>query len=55
MPVQYKSSLHLPGNKKWIAVNGSRSVEEIQKQIWEEVSKVAAKIEGKASKKKLKA
>ena len=46
---------NFPGNKKWIAVNGSRSVEEIQKQIWEEVSKVAAKIDGKAAKRKLKA
>jgi len=42
-----------PGNKKWIAINGSRGIEEIQKQIWEEVSKVAAKSESKAAGKKL--
>ena len=44
---------NFPGNKKWIAINGSRSIEEIQKQIWEEVSKVATRIENKAAGKKL--
>ncbi len=46
---------NFPGNRKWIAINGAQSVEEIQKQIWEGVSKVAAKSGSKTAGKKLKA
>jgi len=46
---------NFPGNKKWISINGTQSIADVQKQIWEGVSKVAAKSGSKTAGKKLKA